>query len=78
MAVWLQRHPTLIFEADGVTIRKHVCKKRMSFLERMNAAVSPASPSGRIMKNVVVISAAFMIQFTAFQSMAALQSTRYT
>ena len=45
------------------------------FLERMNAAVSPKSPSGRIMKNVVVISVAFMIQFTAFQSMAALQSS---
>ena len=28
-----------------------------------------------LMKNVVVISVAFMIQFTAFQSMSALQSS---
>ena len=46
-----------------------------SLLDRINAAASPKSPSGRIMKNVVVISVAFMIQFTAFQSMAALQSS---
>ena len=42
-----------------------------SFFER----VSAMSPSARIMKNVVVVSAAFMVQFTAFQSMAALQSS---
>ena len=50
-------------------------KMSPSFLDGINAAVSPKSPSGRIMKNVVVISVAFMIQFTAFQSMAALQSS---
>ena len=42
-----------------------------SFLEWVNNM----SPPARIMKNVVVVSAAFMVQFTAFQSMAALQSS---
>ena len=42
-----------------------------SFLEWVNNM----SPSVRILKNVVVVSAAFMVQFTAFQSMAALQSS---
>ena len=51
--------------------RKTQSETMPSFLERVNNM----SPSVRIMKNVVVVSAAFMVQFTAFQSMAALQSS---
>ncbi len=47
------------------------------FRSLIDATLCPSSLSGRaaIFKNVVVISAAFMVQFTAFQSMAALQSS---